>query len=113
MLIQINTDANIDASEGFNERTEAELSAALERFAHRLSRLEVHLRDESAGRTTGDDVRCMIEARPEGMDPVTVSDHAATVDDAVRGATDKLETVLTSTFERLEGQENRETIRRA
>lgn len=112
MKIQINTDTNIEAGQAFTERTEAELSAALERFPHRLSRVEVHLRDESAGRSTGDDLRCLMEARIEGMEPVTVTDHAAALDDAIRGATDKLETVLTSTFERLEGQENRKTIRR-
>ncbi len=111
MRIQINTDTHVEAGQAFNDRVEAELSAALERFAHRLTRVEVHLRGESAGRRTGDDVRCLIEARPARMEPVTVTDHAATVDEAIRGATDKLETVLTSTFERLEGQENRETIR--
>lgn len=111
MKIQLNTDKNIEGSEALSEPAEAHLQGALARFADRLTRVEVHLRNESAGRSTGDDFRCLIEARPAGMEPVTVTDHAATLDDALHGATDKLETLLTSKFERLEGQETRETIR--
>ncbi len=111
MIIQVDTDKNIDGSEAFRERTEADLAGALTRFENRLTRLEVHVRNESAGRPTGDDFRCLIRARPAGMDPVTATHHAATLLEALHGATDKLETLLTSKFERLEGQETRETIR--
>ncbi|MDP3968002.1 MAG: HPF/RaiA family ribosome-associated protein [Nocardioides sp.] len=111
MKIQVNTDKNVEGSAALSERTEADLASALTRFKDRLTRVEVHLRNESAGRTTGDDVRCLIEARPAGMDPVAVTHHAATLDEALRGATDKLEALLTSKFERGEGKETRETIR--
>ncbi len=111
MKVQINTDHNVDGNEGFTERTEADVADALARFEDRLTRVEVHLADESAGRPTGDDVRCRIEARPAGMDPVVVTHHAPTPDEAVHGATDKLRSLLTSTFERREGKETRETIR--
>ena len=111
MKIQVNTDRNVEGGEALSERAEADLGSALTRFEDRLTRVEVHLRNESAGRTTGNDFRCLIEARPAGMDPVTVTHHAATLDEALHGATDKLETLLTSTFERREGQENRDTIR--
>jgi ribosome-associated translation inhibitor RaiA len=111
MKIQVNTDKNVEGGEALSEQIDADLAGALARFADRLTRVEVHLRDESAGRTTGDDVRCLIEARPAGMDPVAVTHHAATLDEALSGATDKIETLLTSRFERLEGHENRETIR--
>ena len=111
MMIQLNTDKAVEGSEALSERTEADLASALTRFEDRLTRIEVHLRSESAGRTTGNDFRCLIEARPAGMDPVTVTNHAATLLQALHGATDKLETLLTSKFERLEGHETRETIR--
>lgn len=111
MKIQVNTDKNVEGSEPLGERIEADLASALTRFGDRVTRVEVHLRNESAGRSSGDDFRCLIEARPAGMDPVTVTHHAATLDEALHGATDKLETLLTSKFERLEGQETRETIR--
>ena len=103
MKIQVNSDKNVQSTADFNERTEADLAHDLERFENRLTRVEVHLSNESAGRATGDDYRCLIEARPAGMDPVAVSDNAATLDEAIRGASDKLRSLLTSTFERLEG----------
>lgn len=111
MKIQVNSDKNVEGSEAFSERTEADLERALARFEDRLTRVEVHLGNESAGRSTGDDFRCLIEARPAGIDPVTVTHHAATLLEALHGATDKLETLLTSKFERLEGKETRETLR--
>lgn len=111
MKIQVNTDKNVEGNEAFSIRTEADLAAALSRFESRLTRVEVHLRNESAGRSTGDDFRCMIEARPAGTEPVTVTHHAATLLEALHGATDKLETLLTGKFERREGQQTRETIR--
>ncbi len=111
MKIQINTDKNVRGSEAFSERTAADLESALTRFEDRLTRVEVHLSNESAGRPTGDDYRCLIEARPAGMEPITATHDAATLPEALHGATDKLETLLTSKFERLEGQETRETIR--
>lgn len=111
MQIQINTDHNIAGTEAFSEKTEADLRTALTRFEKRLTRVEVHLGNESAGRSTGDDFRCLIEARPAGMDPVVVTQHAATLHEALHDATDTLEGLLTGKFERLEGQETRETIR--
>lgn len=111
MRIQVNTDKNIEGSEALSERAETDLESALARFEERLTRVEVHLRNESAGRSTGEDFRCLIEARPAGMEPVAVTHHAATLLEALNGATDKLQTLLTGKFERLEGQERRETIR--
>ncbi len=112
MEIQVNTDTNVEGGDAFSEQIETDLAAALNRFEDRLTRVEVHLGNESAGRTTGNDFRCLIEARPTGMTPVTVTHHAASLPEALDGATDKLESLLTSKFERLEGQETRETIRR-
>ena len=103
MKIQINSDKNVDSTGDFNERTEADLAHDLTRFENRLTRVEVHLSNESAGRSTGEDFRCLIEARPAGMDPVAVTNNAETLDDAIRGASDKLRSLLTSTFERLDG----------
>lgn len=111
MKILLNTDHNVEGSAALGERVERDLATALTRFKDRLTRVEIHLRDESAGRTTGDDVRCLIEARPAGEEPVVVTHHAGTVDEAVMGATDKLVSLLSSKFERLESRESRATIR--
>lgn len=111
MKILLNTDHNVQGSAAFSTRIQTDLEVALTRFEDRLTRLEVHLGDESAGRTTGDDFRCLIEARPAGADPVTVTHHAGNLDEAVNGATDKLVSLLSSKFDRLESRQSRETIR--
>ncbi len=111
MKIQVNTDTNVEVHEARNEEIASEIAQSLARFGDRVTRVEVHLGNESAGRPTGDDFRCLIEARPAGMDPIAVTHHAATLTDALSGATDRIEARLTSTFERKEGHESRDTIR--
>jgi ribosome-associated translation inhibitor RaiA len=46
-------------------------------------------------------MRCLLEARLAGLQPVTVSHQAATMEQAVDGAVDKLKRSLDSTLERL------------
>ncbi len=58
----------------------------LARFEERLTRLEIHVRDENARKGGGDDKACTIEARIAGSRPIGVTGHAATVDDAARKA---------------------------
>lgn len=111
MKIQINTDTNIKGGAELAEWAEAQVASALDRFEDRLTRIEVHLGNESAGRKTGDDFRCLLEARAANMEPVAVTHHAETLPEAFHGATDKLESLLSDKFERLEGHASRDTIR--
>ncbi len=111
MKVQVHHDNVIEVSAKHTEWTQTEVADALMRFDDRLTRVEVHMGNESAWRSTGDDFRCRIEARPASMEPIVVTHHAATLTESVRGATDKMETVLTKTFERREGHQSRETIR--
>lgn len=109
--IRVSTDKNVVVRADFAERTAVDVASALARFERRLTRVEVHLRDESAGPTTGEDIRCLLEARPAGLDPVAVTYHATTVSEALRGATERLAALLSSKLDRLESR-SRETIRR-
>lgn len=102
MQVIINTDKNIPLGENTIEELESLVLSALEHVSSRLTRVEVHLSDGSAGRSTGDDIRCGIEARPAGRNPEFVTNHAATVDDALSGALDKMKQVLDTTFGRLD-----------
>lgn len=68
MLIQINTDDNINQSDAQPEQTEATVRDVLERFADQVTRVEVHLSDENSGKESGNaDMRCLLEARLEGL----------------------------------------------
>jgi len=102
MQIKINTDRNIQGDERLKEVAREIVSHGIAHFTARLTRIEVHLQDVSAARSGPQDIRCMVEARPEGLRPVAVSHNDATVEAALRGAAKKMNTLLTSEFGKLE-----------
>ncbi len=111
MHIQVNTDNTISGREELAQRVEDHVGAALARFDHHLTRVEVHLAVEASGRAIGDDKRCTMEARPAGQPAVAVTHHAANLDDACSGATTKLKHLLDSRFGRQSAHKGGETIR--
>ena len=113
MQIEVTTDSNVDGSEELISRISADVDAALSRFSDRLTRVEVHLGDENAGKGGGDDKRCMVEARPIGQQPVAVTNHGATVEEACKGGLRKLAGLLESRFGRLDDRKGGATVRRA
>ena len=82
---------------------------ALARFAEHVTRVEVHLSDENAGKSGPNDQRCLLEARLEGRQPVAVTEHAATMHQALQGAAQKLARLLDSTLGRLSEHRDRTT----
>lgn len=102
MKIIVNSDHNITLTEEPIAAIEATVQTTLSRFDAHLTRVNVTLSDGSAGRSTGDDIRCVLEARPEGLTPEFATDNASTVDDAVSGALHKMLRLLDSTFGRLD-----------
>jgi ribosome-associated translation inhibitor RaiA len=101
MLIQTNTDRNIEGSTELSAHVESVVEGTVGRFSDRISRVEVHLSDENSSRGGADDKRCMMEARLEGHGPTAVTHDAATVEEAVNGAADKLARSIESTLGRL------------
>jgi len=100
MKIQINTDNNIEGGDDLTDQTQAVVESALERFAQRITRVEVHLSDENSQKG-GQDKRCVMEARLEGMQPIAVTDQAENMEKAVNGAADRLEKLLNHELGRL------------
>jgi ribosome-associated translation inhibitor RaiA len=94
MQIQVNTDSNIDGTAELDAHVKSAIESRLDRFRDDVTRVEVHLADESAGRSTTADKRCMLEARLAWRSPVTVTCHSATVEEALTAAIGKLVTVL-------------------
>ena len=111
MKIEITTDDHVDATGGLVDSVESEIESGLSRFSSRLTRVEVHLADENAGKSGPADKRCTIEARPTGQQPVAVTDHAASESDACRGAVRKLHRLLDSRFGRIEDRRAGESVR--
>ncbi len=110
MQIQINTDHNIEGHEALAARVSGVIETALSRFSDRITRVEVHLSDENSDKKDGyGNMRCMIEARLEGRQPIAVTDQATTLDEAVDGAADKLANMIETTLGRQHDQELRRT----
>jgi CRISPR/Cas system-associated endonuclease Cas3-HD len=102
MKVQVSTDNHIHNSQELTEWIEQTVEESLSRFSRRITRVEVHLTDESgAARSRDLDKRCVLEARLAGLQPITVSHDADSVDHALHGATQKLTHSLESTLGRL------------
>jgi len=102
MIIQINTDHTITGSEQLTAEIEATVRSSLSHHQDRLSRVEVHLSDENGGKSGGNDIRCAMEARPAGLQPMAVTHNAGELDEAVSGAAQKLKAALETTFGKLQ-----------
>lgn len=110
MQIQINTDHNIEGHEALAARVSGVIVNALTRFSDHITRVEVHLSDENSNKKDGyENMRCMIEARLEGRQPIAVTHQSTTLDESVDGATDKLTNLIQTTLGRLQHQKSRRT----
>ncbi|MGE0643617.1 MAG: HPF/RaiA family ribosome-associated protein [Nitrospira sp.] len=101
MQVQVHTDNNIHGREEVVALVQTSVEGALGRFQDRMTRIEAHLSDTNSHKTKGDDIRCVLEARLAGHQPIAVSHQAPTVELAVSGATDKLERSIESTLGRI------------
>lgn len=109
MKILVNTDRNIEGREQLAAQVISTVEGALSRFSHQITRVEVHLSDVNSDSKGGnDDLRCLMEARLEGRQPIAVTHQAATVDQAIDGAAEKLKSLIESTLGRLRDQRVRD-----
>lgn len=105
MLIKVNTDSNIEGSDALTAQVSSQVESALSLISADITRVEVHLSDENAGKGGADDKRCEMEARLAGRQPITVTHKAATLEDAVEGAADALSRLIESTLGKQRHQE--------
>lgn len=96
MQIQINTDHNLKVHDSEAGQLRGIVEGIIGRFAGHITRVEIHLSDENASKRSQDDKRCMLEARPEGRNPIAVSHLAPTLILAVEGASEKLARAIDS-----------------
>ena len=110
MQIKINTDCNIEGREALAAQVSGVVESALSRTSDHITRVEVHLSDENSNKKGGNDnMRCVMEARLEGRRPIAVTREAATLDQAVDGAADKLSRMIESNLGRLRDQKSHRT----
>lgn len=99
MKIEVHTDTSLSETTIANLSTLVE--AGLRRFAERLTRAEVHVKNLETTRS-GIQPECRLETRPAGRDPVSVTNQAATLNEAVKGAAEKMSRLLDSTFGKID-----------
>lgn len=101
MKIQVNTDRHISGNQEKSALIIESIANSLDRFSEKITRIEVHLSDENSKKKGQNDIKCLLEARLKGLEPVAVSKQADTVDKAVDGAIDKMTSLLDSKLGKL------------
>jgi len=88
VFIQINTDNQVNGDSERDGRLEELVRQRLARFEGRITDVEIHVSDDNGARG-GAGLRCTLEARVNGFQPVAVAEQGANIDKAVIGAAKK------------------------
>ena len=96
MNIHINTGHNIQSSETLIAKFSSIIESSLSRMSDHITSVQAHLSDEDGEKKGKNDKRCMLEARLEGRQPLVVTDNAATLNQALDGAINKLINMIES-----------------
>lgn len=111
MQILVNTDRNVDSSPALVQAIEDEVHSALARVSDQVTRVSVHLADENSDKFGTADKRCVMEARPAGHQPIAVTHHGASLEEAYVGATEKLKRLLEGRLDQLRSNKGGDSIR--
>jgi hypothetical protein len=103
LFIQIHADNQIETDADRNSRLEDQIRQRLARFEDRITDIEVHVSDINGLRGGNADLRCTLEARVRGLQPVAVAEEGNNVDRAVIGAAKKAVRALDHQLGRLNG----------
>lgn len=101
MQIQFNTDKTINGDERHQDFFTSQIAEELKQYQSDITRIEVHISDENGKKEGVNDIRCLLEARLEGRQPIAVSNQADTIEQSVSGAIDKLKASLKTILGRI------------
>lgn len=104
MTIQFNTDHHFHFSAEHRAPFIELIKEELGRFSDQITRVEVHLSDEDSSKNSKNDIKCLMEARMAGREPVVVSNLANSKHEAIEGAIEKLKNSLDSIVGRMNDQ---------
>lgn len=100
MIIQINTDKTINGDQRHQDYFTSLIQEGLKKYSDHITRIEMHLSDENGKKEGLNDIRCLIEARLEKRQAITLTNQADTVELAISGAINKLKVSLEKVHER-------------
>lgn len=104
MKIEVSTDNSIEGSESLTVAIKDIVRHGMAHLEDHITRIEVHLSEAKIGNDGHEGKHCMLEARLKGRQPTVVNHDAETVEKAIKGAADKLKSVLESTLGKLSDQ---------
>ena len=96
MEILVNTASHVPGGEDFAAHVRETVEKHLHHWAEKISRVEVHVTDENGEKSGQQDQRCVMEARPRGMQPLAVTHKAANRHLAVLGAAERLQHLVSN-----------------
>ncbi|HVA98839.1 MAG TPA: HPF/RaiA family ribosome-associated protein [Bacteroidia bacterium] len=101
MKIQFNTDKTINGDKRNSDYFTTLITEELKKYSSHITRIEAHLSDENGKKEGINDIRCLLEARLEGRQPIAVTYQTDTVELAVSGAIAKLKASIETILERI------------
>lgn len=105
MQINIHSDNSVEKSEALTRHVQSVVENTMKRFAGQVTRIEVHLSDRNAHKSGDGESRCTLEARLAGLEPIAVSEHEATLHQAINGAAEKLLRAVDSALGKLQSHQ--------
>lgn len=100
MQVYVSTDNHIAGRERLANYVTSVVEGSLAHFRQRITRVDVHLRDEKGHKPGGDDKRCVMEVRLEGCKPIAVSHASDSIDGAISSTASKLRRLVNDTLRR-------------
>jgi len=91
---------DLETSAALTEHVENAVNKAMAHVNDRVTRVEVHLRDDKQKRRGPDDHRCMMEARIAGEQPLAVEAKGEDIYKVVTEAAGKVERAVTRRLEK-------------
>jgi len=101
MQIHVNHDNRVRVGEEVAARLSTVIESYLAQFGERITRVEMHLSDENAGKHGNSDKRCVLEARLANIAPIAVSHQADNLQVAIDGALEKLQHAISHAIGKL------------
>ncbi len=105
MQINIHSDNSVEKSEALNRHVQTVVESTMKRFGGQVTRVEVHLSDRNAHKSGDGESRCTLEAKLAGLEPIAVSEHEATLHQAINGAAEKLLRAVDSAMGKMQSQQ--------
>lgn len=100
MLLQVNF-GDVEHSDALESWARERVEKQLGHLMDRLTRVEVHLRDDnSAAKSSNDDKRCVMEARIAGRRPLAVEDSGGDMYKVIDETAGKLSRAVKNDIER-------------